>query len=311
MLDDNIDDVFKVSNSPRLCGWNQLMEIMEILDQITTTYGCPMPNALLQNNMLFRSAYSPADAPETLLRRIKDCQVVQLLGKYKYTPKQLLNNTICLLLQCGLYTRDFEKWDRKPKVDQVWTALKTFIQEVYTCHLNATNITAGQHGYVQNVYATLAKESTDREDNDVQTVIMQMAALTTQSQMTAASNAATALSVMIAINQLAANQQTMLQQIAAFANAARAPPAAVQFPTQFNIPAIGNFQGGGYRGSRRGGRGCGDCRGRQGQSGGRNTRTPFANYVMPSLPSRRQECHSWEQVLQMHPTPTSLHSMPT
>jgi hypothetical protein len=68
MLDDNIDDTFKVSNSPTLQGWNQSMEIMEILDQITTTYGCPTPNALLQNNMLFCSTYSPANAPETLFR---------------------------------------------------------------------------------------------------------------------------------------------------------------------------------------------------------------------------------------------------
>ena len=37
MLNDNIDDAFKVSNSPMLHGWNQLMEIMEILDQIITT----------------------------------------------------------------------------------------------------------------------------------------------------------------------------------------------------------------------------------------------------------------------------------
>jgi hypothetical protein len=108
MLNDHIDDAFKVSNSPTLQGWNQSMEIMEILDQITTTYGCPKPNALLQNDMLFCSAYSPADAPETLVRHIKDCQEVQLLGKDKYTPKKLLNNTIQLLLQCGLYTRDFE-----------------------------------------------------------------------------------------------------------------------------------------------------------------------------------------------------------
>jgi hypothetical protein len=73
------------------------MEIREILNQITTTYGRPTPNALLQNNMLFCSAYSPADAPKTLFRHIKDCQEVQLLGKDEYTPKQLLNNTIRLL----------------------------------------------------------------------------------------------------------------------------------------------------------------------------------------------------------------------
>ncbi len=253
MLDDNINNAFKVLNSPTLPGWNQLMEIMEILDQITTVYGCPMQNALLQNDMLFCSAYLPANVPETLFRSIKDCQEVQLLGKDKYTPKQLLNNAIRLLLQCGLYTRDFEEWDRKPKADQLWTALKTFIQEAYTRHLNATNITARQHGYVQSAYTALSRKSTNREDNDVQTVIAQMVALTTQSQMMAALNAVTTLLVTTAINQLAINQQAMLQQITAFANAARAPPAAVQFPTQFNISAVGNFQEGGYCGSRRGG----------------------------------------------------------
>jgi hypothetical protein len=279
MLDDNINNAFKVSNSPTLCGWNQSMEIMEILDQITTTYSRPMPNALLQNDMLFRSAYLPADAPETLFRCIKDCQEVQRLGIDEYTPKQLLNNAICLLLQCGLYTRDFKDWDRKQKADQVWTALKMFIQEAYTHHLNATNITTGQHGYVQHAYAVLAKESPGKEDNDVKTLITQMVALTTQSQMMVASNAATTLSVKIDVNQLATNQQAMSQQIAAFAIAARAPTAAVQFSTQFNIPAIRNFQGGGYRGGRHGGRGRGDCGGRQGQSGGHNICTPFANYV--------------------------------
>ena len=291
MLDDNIDDAFKVSNSPTLRGWNQSMEIGEILDQITTTYGRPTPNALLQNDMLFRSAYSPADAPETLFRRIEDCQEVQLLGEDEYTPKQLLNNAIRLLLQCGLYTREFEDWDRKAAADKVWTELKTFIQEAYTRRLNATNITAGQHGYVQNAYAALAEESTEEEDDDVQTVITQMAALTTQSQVTAASQAATTSTVTTAINQLVANQQAMSrdqqamsEQIAAFANVARAPPAAVQFPTQFNIPPIniphiGNLQGGGNRATRREGRGRGEYGGRQGQSGGRNTRTPFANYV--------------------------------
>jgi hypothetical protein len=230
------------------------MEIMEILSQITTTYGCPTPNALLQKDMLFCSAYLPADAPETLFRRIEDCQEVQLLGKDKHTPKQLLNNAIRLLLQCGLYTCNFEDWDRKPKADQVWTELKTFIQEAYTRPLNATNITAGQHGYIQNAYAALAEKSTNDEDDNLKTVITQMAALTTQSKMTAASTAATTL-------------------------AARTPPAAVQFPTQFNIPPISNFQGGSNRGGRRSGRGRGNQDGRQGlQGGGRNTRTPFANY---------------------------------
>ena len=111
ILDDNIDDAFKVSNDPMLVGWNLSMEPREMFDQITTTYGRPTPAALLHNDMLFRSVYSPNDAPEVLFRRIEDCQEVQILGEDRYTAQQLLKNAIRLLLQCGLYTRDFEDWD--------------------------------------------------------------------------------------------------------------------------------------------------------------------------------------------------------
>ena len=81
LLDDNIDDAFKVSNNPALVGWNPTMEVREIFDQITSTYGRPTPAALLQNDTLFRSVYSPQDAPEVLFCCIKDCQEVQILGE--------------------------------------------------------------------------------------------------------------------------------------------------------------------------------------------------------------------------------------
>ncbi len=210
-LDDNIEDAFKVSNDPALVGWNPSMEIY---NQITTKYGCPTPAALLQNDALFWGIYSPLDAPEVLFQCIKDCQEVQILEEDPYTVQQLLNNAVRLLLQCGLYIRDFEDWDRKPKADKIWTNLKTFVQECYTHSLNASSITSGAHEYVQNAFAALYEESQD-EDNDVQIVITQTVALTTQSQLMATTVAETASSV-AAINQLNANQQAMQQQFAAF-----------------------------------------------------------------------------------------------
>lgn len=188
LLDDNIDNAFKVSNYPTQVGWNLTMEVRKIFDQITSTYGQPTPAGLLQNDTLFRSVYSPQDAPEVLFRCIEDFQEVQILGEDPYTGQQLLNNAVHLLLQCGLYTRDFEDWDRKTASDKIWTNLKTFVQECYTRRLNATNITAGSQGYVQNAFAALGEESDD-DDNDVQMVITQMAALTTQSQLTATTTA--------------------------------------------------------------------------------------------------------------------------
>jgi hypothetical protein len=81
--------------------------------------------------------------------------------------------------------------------------------------LNASSITCGAHGYVQNAFAALHEESEDK-DNDVQRVITQIAALTTQSQQTATTAAETSASVAAAINQLNANQQAMQQKFAAF-----------------------------------------------------------------------------------------------
>ena len=203
------------------------------------------------------------------------------LGDDPYTPMQLLNNAIRLLLGCGLYQRDFEEWDRKIATDKIWINLKPFIQEVYQRRLNATSNTSGQHGYVQNAFAVL-KELDDDEDANVATVITQMAALTTQSQLTAASTAATTSSVTAAIHQLNSNQQVMMQQMATYANAntARNLPVAHNPPlTHFNIPTIGTFQpGGNAQGGRRPGRGRGGRAQVISPGGRRAPRTPFADY---------------------------------
>ncbi len=264
-----------------LVGWNPLMEPQEMFDQITSAYGKPTPAALLQNDTLFRSAYSPNDVPEVLFRRIEDCQEVQILGEDPYTAQQLLNNAVRLLLQCGLYTRDFDDWEQKPSADRIWINLKTFVQECYTRHLNASSITSGAKGYVQNAFTALQEEFEEEEDG-VQTVITQMAALTTQSQLTATTTAETSASVAVAIHQLHANQQAIQQQFAAFTaqhNTTYQPAPTVQPPiTQFSIPNLATFNTAGRGGGRRGGHGQGEHMNFV-NTGGCNARTPFANYV--------------------------------
>jgi len=154
------------------------MEIIDIMEQMTTTYGCPTPTALFHNSTLFRSPYSPTNAPEVLFHRIEDCQENMTLGEDSYTPMQLLNNAIRLLLGCELYQHDFEEWDRKLTADKIWINLKPFIQEAYQRILNATGNTARQHGYIQNAFAVL-EELDNEKDDGVAMVITQMAALTT------------------------------------------------------------------------------------------------------------------------------------
>ncbi len=143
---DNINDTFKVLNDPSLDGWNLAMEHCNVFDQIMTTYGG------VQNDTLFRSVYFPQDTPEVLFCCIEHCQEVQILGDDPYTPQQLLNNAVHLFLQCGLYTSDFEDWDEKLPAEKFRTNLKTFVQECLR-QLNASSITAGSQGYVQNAFA--------------------------------------------------------------------------------------------------------------------------------------------------------------
>jgi hypothetical protein len=136
---------------------------------------------------------------------------------------------------------------------------------------------------VQNAFAVLQDESKE-EDDGVQTVITQMAALTTQSQLTATTRAETLASVAAAINQLNANQQAMQQQFAAFTtqrNTTYYQPSAqtMQPPiSQFTIPAISPFNTARRGGGRHGGPGRG---GRTNfvSTGGCNVQTPFTNFV--------------------------------
>jgi hypothetical protein len=77
---------------------------------------------------------------------------------------------------------------------------------------------------VQNAFPPLGDDSNDVDYDDVNvdvaTVTTHLAALTMQSQLTAALTAATTASVTTAINQLASNQQAMMQMMA-YANTTR------------------------------------------------------------------------------------------
>jgi hypothetical protein len=108
-LNANIDNAFKVSNIPTIVGWHAGMETRDILDQLSQTYGQPMPAALEINNATFCGPYSAADAPKVLFRCVKNCAEIAILGNNPYTDKQLINNAICLLLTMGLYLRAFKE----------------------------------------------------------------------------------------------------------------------------------------------------------------------------------------------------------
>jgi hypothetical protein len=101
-LDLSVNVAFKVSNDPAVRGWHAGMRVIDILDQLSATYGQPTPAALEENDHIFRSPTSAADPPEVLFQRIEECSETALLGKNPYTDKQLIMNAIRLLLSTGL-----------------------------------------------------------------------------------------------------------------------------------------------------------------------------------------------------------------
>jgi hypothetical protein len=138
-----------------------------------------------------------ADVPEVLFCCIKDCTKVAMLGKNPYTDKQLVLTAICLLLGTRLYVQAFEGWDLLTNVDQTWIELQHITQEAFQWRLNATAPTAGHQGYapahpyIQKVFVALAEDEDNNDSAD--TVAIQVAALTLQSQATASTAANTSL----------------------------------------------------------------------------------------------------------------------
>ncbi len=103
MLNDNIADQFKVSNTPYMTGWNSSMTICSILKQLENSYSKPNTMLLFHNNSLFCSPFPATEAPEMLFYRIKQCQEIQTIAQDPYTSKQIIGNAVRLLMQSGIF----------------------------------------------------------------------------------------------------------------------------------------------------------------------------------------------------------------
>ncbi len=126
MLNDNKADQFKVSYTPNMMGWNSLMSICSIIKQLKTSNDKPDTMSLFNNNALFHSPFPATKAPEMLFYQIKQCQEIQTIAQDLYTPKQIIGNTIHLLMQLGIFPlKEFGTWEATPF--KLYPILKTLI----------------------------------------------------------------------------------------------------------------------------------------------------------------------------------------
>ena len=80
MLNENIPDLFKMSNNSNLIGWNTAMSIQLILTQLENMFGQPGGSLMWNNDKIFRTDFLPNDAPELLFLRVEQCQEVAIIA---------------------------------------------------------------------------------------------------------------------------------------------------------------------------------------------------------------------------------------
>jgi hypothetical protein len=68
-------------------NWHAGMRVLDILNQLSATYGQPTPAVLEANNHIFHSPTLATNAPKVLFRHIKECAKKALLGQNPYTDK--------------------------------------------------------------------------------------------------------------------------------------------------------------------------------------------------------------------------------
>ncbi len=91
------------------------MTMRLILEQLENSYGKPDTMLLFQNNTLFCSQFPATEAPEMLFYRIEQCQKIQTIAQDPYTPKQIISNAVCLLMQSGIFPlKEFDTWEEMP-----------------------------------------------------------------------------------------------------------------------------------------------------------------------------------------------------
>ncbi len=271
MLDENVQPKYKVSNVTTMTGWNATMSVRLILEQLEGSYRKPDMMTIHKNDLLVQSPFLPSKAPEMLFYHIEQCQKIQTNAEDPYTPKQIISNAVRLLMASGIFPlKEFDTWEALPI--KTHPILKTFVHEAYTRHLTSIQLhnTAGQQGYVQNpnnnMYNLFGEGDNEVTDNDT-TITQTATAATTGSTSGGATNAATSnatipAEVSAAINQLAANQTAMMNQMVAMQFSP--PPHAhhtgqgqIHVPPiqQLNIPVPQAYAGGSFQPGRGGGRG--------------------------------------------------------
>jgi hypothetical protein len=165
---------------------------------------------LIKNDVLFLLPFHATDAPKRLFWRIKQCQEIQVIAGNPDSNMQLMTNAVQVLMAlCIFPTCNFEDWEAMAV--KSYMILKIFVHAAYARHLVALQICKlGQQGYTptHNMYNVLTDGTSNTDDDNMVTSIMQTAAAATMGSTLGSTYAAPTAHTeyVMVINQLSANQ---------------------------------------------------------------------------------------------------------
>jgi hypothetical protein len=199
------------------------MSIQEILAQLETTFGKPSAAISFHIITVFTSPFSATKTPESLFRRIEECQEVAVLGGAPYSTQQIVGNTMFLFLQSGIFpNREFEVWDAYPAANKTWPNLKTFVQQAFQRKLVASSFrnTSSQMGYApnHNAFNVFGTKSVDtaatKEAPTASTAGTTGSTLGSKYQASTVQSLTVPMELAAAIQTIVANQQALYQHVA-------------------------------------------------------------------------------------------------
>ena len=102
------------------------MSIIDIFAQLDATFGKPKAQAILANDAHYRAQLQVNETPESLFRRLEECQEIQILAENPYTDVQLVSQAVLILRQSHIFpAKDFDDWEAVTV--KTWASLKNIL----------------------------------------------------------------------------------------------------------------------------------------------------------------------------------------
>jgi hypothetical protein len=205
---------------------------------------------LFNNDTLFWSPLTPSNSPEMLFYPIEQCQEIQRIRKVPYLDNQIIATAVNILVTSNMFPlKEFDAWEGM--ANKTYPALKTFFHEAYGQRLTVLELrsTSGQNRYASQTMYNILEGNYDT-DNDTATSLTQTAAVAaagTTATFAGMSGVTTpTIGIIIntdfaaTINQLAANQTTIMTQMVALSFAQEPAQHTRRFVARdaFQVPPI-------------------------------------------------------------------------